>query len=274
MTLNKKALERAIDTYFKNSGDSTINFGAFNDAITAYLAALTKSDPTDEDILTAIGIFDNSAKKGKSEREIMRDILRRDRLSTPSPASDPAPELKTPRDPEDDAIARDKPAPVGWWDSLPEYNAQILGDWGGGNVEWWHDYIRAELGYAHEFYAEQFADLAAAPEPPVSAPDHTDLMVSPESIDAFLEANPLPPESPVSDGWRDIASAPKDGTEIIAWSYYFSSAAPYRWDGKTWTASHEMTDVIEYQSDFGTTYKSDTTLTHWQPLPAAPKGRE
>ena len=28
----------------------------------------------------------------------------------------------------------------------------------------------------------------------VSAPSHTDLMVPPESIDAFMEANPLPPD--------------------------------------------------------------------------------
>ena len=37
---------------------------------------------------------------------------------------------------------------------------------------------------------EQKVPVAA----PVSVPSHTDLMVSPESIDAFMEANPLPPD--------------------------------------------------------------------------------
>jgi hypothetical protein len=39
-----------------------------------------------------------------------------------------------------------------------------------------------------------FLILKAQPSVPETAPGHTDLMVSPESIDAFLEANPLPPE--------------------------------------------------------------------------------
>jgi hypothetical protein len=33
------------------------------------------------------------------------------------------------------------------------YDAGLLGDFGGGNVEWWQDYIRAELARAHDFYA-------------------------------------------------------------------------------------------------------------------------
>jgi hypothetical protein len=32
--------------------------------------------------------------------------------------------------------------------------------------------------------------------PAVVAPGHTDLMVAPETIDAFMEANPLPPDNP------------------------------------------------------------------------------
>lgn len=37
------------------------------------------------------------------------------------------------------------------------YDAGILNDFGGGNVEWWQDYIRAELGNAHDFYQSQIA---------------------------------------------------------------------------------------------------------------------
>lgn len=42
-------------------------------------------------------------------------------------------------------------------EGLAAYDAGLLNDFGGGNVEWWQDYIRAELGRAHDFYAEQFA---------------------------------------------------------------------------------------------------------------------
>jgi len=36
------------------------------------------------------------------------------------------------------------------------YDAGLLGDFGGGNVEWWQDYIRSELARAHEFYVSQW----------------------------------------------------------------------------------------------------------------------
>lgn len=45
--------------------------------------------------------------------------------------------------------------------ALDCYDAGLLGDGGGGNVEWWQDYIRAELCRAHEFYAAQFAALTS-----------------------------------------------------------------------------------------------------------------
>lgn len=38
---------------------------------------------------------------------------------------------------------------------LSEYDAGHLNDFGGGNVGWWWDYIRYELGCAHEFYQSQ-----------------------------------------------------------------------------------------------------------------------
>lgn len=38
---------------------------------------------------------------------------------------------------------------------LEPYDAGLLNDFGGGNVEWWQDYIRAELGNAHDFYQSQ-----------------------------------------------------------------------------------------------------------------------
>ena len=50
-------------------------------------------------------------------------------------------------------------------EGVSSYDAGLLSDYGGGNVEWWQDYIRAELDRAHEFYAAQFGDLASSPTP-------------------------------------------------------------------------------------------------------------
>lgn len=36
----------------------------------------------------------------------------------------------------------------------PDYDAGLLNDWGGGNVEWWQDYIRAYIGRANEHWRD------------------------------------------------------------------------------------------------------------------------
>lgn len=41
------------------------------------------------------------------------------------------------------------------------YDAGLLGNAGGGDVEWWHDYIRTELERAHDFYSDECFALAA-----------------------------------------------------------------------------------------------------------------
>jgi hypothetical protein len=54
--------------------------------------------------------------------------------------------------------------------ALECYDAGYLGDGGGGDVSWWHDYIRSELERAHDFYQSQVdaithpADRAAVPD--------------------------------------------------------------------------------------------------------------
>ena len=40
--------------------------------------------------------------------------------------------------------------------------AGLLNDYGGGKIEWWQDYIRAELARAHEFYQSQCEFALAA----------------------------------------------------------------------------------------------------------------
>ena len=50
---------------------------------------------------------------------------------------------------------------------LEPYDAGLLNDFGGGNAEWWQDYIRAELGHAHDFYQSQITTPQPAQATPV-----------------------------------------------------------------------------------------------------------
>lgn len=56
--------------------------------------------------------------------------------------------------------APQQPAPLL---SLERYDAGLLSDHGGGNVDWWWDYIRAELARAHDFYEGQVASWFGGP---------------------------------------------------------------------------------------------------------------
>jgi hypothetical protein len=33
-----------------------------------------------------------------------------------------------------------------------DYDAGLMNDYGGGNVEWWHDYIRSEIGRCNDYW--------------------------------------------------------------------------------------------------------------------------
>ena len=46
-------------------------------------------------------------------------------------------------------------------EELDCYDAGLINDFGGGNVGWWQDYIRAELERAHDHYADQHDALIA-----------------------------------------------------------------------------------------------------------------
>ena len=52
----------------------------------------------------------------------------------------------------DDLSPRDTP-------ELDEYDAGLLSSAGGGDVDWWQDYLRAELERAHAFYQSQLEGL-------------------------------------------------------------------------------------------------------------------
>lgn len=46
---------------------------------------------------------------------------------------------------------------------MDRYDAGLLNDWGGGNVDWWWDYIRSELDAAHHFYESLSSPTAVKP---------------------------------------------------------------------------------------------------------------
>lgn len=80
--------------------------------------------------------------------------------------------------------------------------------------------------------------------------------------------------------WRDIDSAPKDGTEIIgvfSKDYGFQETptiyGPWTmsFDGSKWVSSWDGWRVIQSQGDIWTDYRDpDIDPTHWMPLPPPP----
>ena len=75
--------------------------------------------------------------------------------------------------------------------------------------------------------------------------------------------------------WQLIETAPKDGTQILAWSEYLLSPVTVFWSPNApnrgaWKSCWECQEVIDYQSDFGTQYKDPNPLSHWMPLPSPP----
>lgn len=89
---------------------------------------------------------------------------------------------------------------------------------------------------------------------------------------AMLSAAPAPPASE-PEGWRDIESAPKDGTRVLLWS---STSGGVWWGywavhGANW----QPTDTGEDGWTSGAVnYSAELVVyidpTHWRPLPAPP----
>ena len=78
--------------------------------------------------------------------------------------------------------------------NLADYDAGLLNDFGGGDVDWWQDYLRAEIGRANDFWrvqAEaQAAELAAYRAVPAPAvPD--DVATWRQRADGFAKSNQM-----------------------------------------------------------------------------------
>lgn len=107
----------------------------------------------------------------------------------------------------------------------------------------WEDYKQSDA-YANSFkWAER--------------PEHRDGSM----WASFLQGYEAALASPGDDGWRDIASAPKDGTSILACDAraqdWFLVVA---WDDDTKNGDFgwKTSDGLGYH---------DLSLTHWRPLP-------
>ena len=42
---------------------------------------------------------------------------------------------------------------------IKDYDCGSINDYGGGNIKWWQDYIRAEINRCNEYWREQIKDI-------------------------------------------------------------------------------------------------------------------
>jgi hypothetical protein len=116
--------------------------------------------------------------------------------------------------------------------------------------DWLHGYTRERLG-----------------EHPNDAAYEAD-----EMIDAFMAGRASRP-APVSidpSGWRSIDSAPRDGTDILAWCVHPNAQyAGITADKSDWQAP-VVTRWIDHNGGGWTWHGLCGQFTHWQPLPAPP----
>lgn len=136
--------------------------------------------------------------------------------------------------------------------ALDAYDAGLLNDYGGGNVDWWQDYLRAELGRAHDYYAEQFAALHPPPEP--AALERT------ASLSGVMKgegaADVTKPAAPPSDAVRGALHAAMEAMNK-AW------LAMGRGSGVTTVDRLELSDAFASVRD--------VYLAALQPQPSAPE---
>ena len=70
--------------------------------------------------------------------------------------------------------------------------------------------------------------------------------------------------------WRDIATAPKDGSVILIWRYYLCAV---RWvGGEEWQWEAIPIGAMHAPFENNGFMSHDSAVTHWMPLPPAPAG--
>jgi hypothetical protein len=101
--------------------------------------------------------------------------------------------------------------------------------------------------------------------------------------DAALAAAPAAAERK-PDGWLPIETAPKDGTEVLAWREDCGSFIASYTSADAFPMSQEEIDQCDEDTLFSTDWftqwpqalrlEGSEVPTHWMPLPAAPAGSE
>lgn len=76
------------------------------------------------------------------------------------------------------------------------------------------------------------------------------------------------PPPAVEGGWREIATAPKDGTRFLTFDDYYG----VRMGRAFIRADHD--DWLSYVDCNGNSSKGGIRATHWQPLPTPPAGEK
>ena len=116
-------------------------------------------------------------------------------------------------------------------DELSDYDAGYLNDYGGGNVAWWQDYVRAEIGRANDFWRSQIETI-----PGLSGLlDGTHVAVPREPTEAMLDAAcPFPAHlvkahPDPADPWHQWMRAATKVDQLAAASTYRTliAASPY-----------------------------------------------
>jgi len=156
--------------------------------------------------------------------------------------------------------------PVAW--ELEEYDAGLLSNYGGGNVEWWQDYIRVELSRAYDHYQSQTI-TPSLPAPPVQWPVACRFCHSEKGcwawqcyhcgeIDDVQQPAAQPVQEPVAwttmpeaDDW-DFVSGSKDPTGKLEGKWFPLYTAPPAverpWVGLT---PEEVLDLFDVNNVYG-----------------------
>ena len=77
-----------------------------------------------------------------------------------------------------------------------------------------------------------------------------------------------------AQGWRDIATAPRDGTPIMVYCPRAGVVAPAKWDDNRFAKKPRPYWTHWGERIWGTLWIRDDQPTHWRPLPPPPQGRE
>lgn len=73
-----------------------------------------------------------------------------------------------------------------------------------------------------------------------------------------------------SEGWQDISTAPRDGTQFLGYSRHHVMGVIACIHGE-WVYQADGQCAIEYQDDRATNYFTMYAPTHWRPLPQPPE---